>query len=588
MIQPSSCRILLVDDEEEIRFTLGCLLKTEGYQVDTASGHVDAIIRLQEAHYDLAFVDIMLNGESGIDVLHDIKAISPSTPVVMFTGNPQIDSAAAAVRLGAFDFILKPVRHETLFLIARHALSLKQMKDKLQRYSANMDAIFRTVSDSIVMVDKNGCLAHFNTMAEKVCGFSSEDVGCDMATVRTGCNGVCAAALLKTLSSNSPRTIRRLECLTPEGKSRLVSFAATPVTEADGTVSGAVAVIRDETHLAALEHSLKKRGRFQDIIGISDCMQRVYSLIEALADVPTTVLINGESGTGKELVAAALHAVGCRAAKPFIKVNCSALSEALLESELFGHVRGAFTGAIADRIGRFQKAHGGTLFLDEIGDISPAIQMRLLRVLQEREFERVGESTPIKVDVRVIAATNQDLAEKIRQGTFRQDLYYRLNVVRLVLPALKERLEDLEQLIMHFIFKYNDGLHKNIRGVSDDVLELLRSHAWPGNVRELEHAIEHACILCKGEIIVVRDLPQDLIDAAPHASAIHPSPALPHVPRNKKLTLEEALKMSGGNKTRAAKLLGVSRLTVYRHLEKRAQEYNQAEQLNYPLRPFPS
>jgi PAS domain S-box-containing protein len=337
-METANSRILLVDDEEEIRFTLGCLLKSEGYQVDTAAGHVDAIICLQNVHYDLAFVDIKLNGESGIDVLQDIKAISPTTLVVMFTGNPEVKTAAAAVRLGAFDFITKPVRQETLILITRHALAAKLMKDKLKQYSANMDAIFRTVSDSIIMVDKDGCLAHFNATAEKICGYSAELIGSNMSTVGHGCNGVCNTNILEALSSNSPRTIRRLECKTPEGKHRIINFTSTPVTEADGTVNGAVAVIRDETHLVELECSLKKRGHFQGIIGISESMQRVYSLIEALADVPTTVLVNGESGTGKELVAAALHAVGSRAQNPFVKVNCSALSETLLESELFGHV----------------------------------------------------------------------------------------------------------------------------------------------------------------------------------------------------------------------------------------------------------
>jgi len=566
MIQPANYRILLADDEEGIRFTIGCLLKNEGYQVDVAAGHVDAIVCLQGAHYDLAFVDIMLGEDSGIDLLRDIKAISPTTQVIMFTGFPEVKSATAAVRLGAFDYITKPVRQESLFLITRHALSVKKMNDKLERYRANMDAIFRTVSDSIIMFDRDGRLAHFNATAEKVCGYTSEQIGRDAAAVHLGCNGVCLTALLETLSTNSPREIRRLECRTPEGKSRIINFTASPVIGTDGTLSGAVAVIRDETQLVELERSLQKRGLFQGIVGTSAQMQHVYSLIETLADVSTTVLINGESGTGKELVAAALHATGSRAAKPFVKVNCSALSESLLESELFGHVRGAFTGAIADRVGRFQRAHGGTLFLDEIGDISPAVQMRLLRVLQESEFERVGESIPIKVDVRIIVATNQNLVEKISQGTFRQDLYYRLNVVRLVLPGLRERLDDLEQLIAHFITKYNAKFGKDICGVSDDVMESFRSHTWPGNVRELEHAIEHAAVLCKTGIIMLRDLPQELIDSALNQVKSASVSTIPSRSPQKNLTMDEALDIAGGNKSRAAELLGISRRTLYRHL----------------------
>ncbi|MHB8056847.1 MAG: sigma 54-interacting transcriptional regulator [Desulfuromonadaceae bacterium] len=566
MIESAKCRILLVDDEEGIRFTIGCLLKKEGYQVDVAASHVDAIVCLQDTHYDLAFVDIMLGEDSGIDLLRDIKAISPTTRVILFTGFPEVKSAADAVRLGAFDYITKPVRQESLFLVARHALSAKQMNDKLERYRANMDAIFRTVSDSIIMFDRDGHLVHFNATAEKVCGYTSDLLGKNAAAIHLGCSGVCRTALLETLSTNTPREIRRFECLTPEGKSRIINFTATPVTEADGTVSGAVAVIRDETRLVELERSIQKRGRFQKIVGASLQMQHVYSLIEALADVPTTVLINGESGTGKELVAAALHATGSRAAKPFVKVNCAALSESLLESELFGHVRGAFTGAIADRVGRFQKAHGGTLFLDEIGDISPAVQMRLLRVLQESEFERVGESVPIKVDVRIIAATNQNLVEKISQGTFRQDLYYRLNVVRLVLPALRERLDDLEQLVAHFITKYNAKFGKDICGVSDDVMESFRSHTWPGNVRELEHAVEHAAVLCKTGIIMLRDLPQELIDSVQRPVIPASVSTIPSQSPQKNLTMDEALAIAGGNKSRAAELLGISRRTLYRHL----------------------
>jgi len=568
MTDSAKCRILLVDDEEGLRFTLSLLLKNEGYQVDTAAGHVDAIACLQTAHYDLAFVDIMLAGENGINLLGDIKAISPSTQVVMFTGNPEVKSAAAAVRLGAFDYITKPVRKETLLLIARHALKNKQMHDDLEQSRANMDAILRTVSDSIVMVDKEGRLAHFNSTAEKVCGYNRGLIGSDAAAISLGCGGFCRTVLLEALSGNAPREIRRHECRTPEGKNRIVGITATPVIETDGTLNGAVAVIRDESQLVELEQALQKRERFQGIVGASVPMQKVYSLIEDLADVPTTVLIYGESGTGKELVAAALHYSGARATGPFVKVNCSALSESLLESELFGHVRGAFTGAIANKVGRFQKADKGTLFLDEIADISPAIQMRLLRVLQEGEFERVGESTSRKVDVRVIAATNRDLAAMVKEGTFREDLYYRLDVVRVRVPALRERLEDLDLLVAHFIAKFNKKLKREIQGVSEDVLTLFHHYAWPGNVRELEHAMERAGILCKSDIIAVQDLPQELIDSARAGIDSFSRPAVFSATRKKKLTLEEALEISGGNKTHAANLLGVSRLTVYRQIKK--------------------
>ncbi|MBW4055190.1 MAG: sigma 54-interacting transcriptional regulator [Proteobacteria bacterium] len=567
MQQPKQ-RILLVDDEEGICFTLGTLLKKEGYLVDAAAGLAAARGYLQTTQYDLAFIDIMLAGESGLDLLREIKDSAHATQVVMFTGCPQVESAAEAVRLGAFDYITKPVRYETLIAVTRHALGTKALNDERERYRANMDAILRTVTDSIVMIDRDGRLAQFNATAERICGYRHDLIGSDAVGIQLGCGGKCLIALLDSLNNNAPRALRRIECRALSGKTRIVSLTATPVAESDGTLNGAVAVIRDETELVELERSLRNRGRFHGIIGASAPMQRVYRLIESLADVPTTVLINGESGTGKELVAAALHDSGVRSRAPFVKVNCSALSEHLLESELFGHVRGAFTGAVADKVGRFQKAHGGTLFLDEIGDISPAIQMRLLRVLQESEFERVGESSSIKVDVRIVAATNQSLADMVSQGTFRQDLYYRLNVIRLNLPPLRERLDDLELLVTHFIAYFNNKLSKAVTGVSDDVMSLFRTFSWPGNVRELEHAIEHACILCKTTIITVSDLPQDQLGSISHpiASKNNHFHSLPSTPAAK-LSLAEALSTSGGNKARAARLLGISRMTLYRQLE---------------------
>jgi PAS domain S-box-containing protein len=546
---------------------LSCVSNKLGYQVDTVANHADAIKFFQAVHYDLAFVDIRLAGESGVDLLRDMKAISPSTLIIMMTGYPEFEAAAAAVRLGAFDFITKPFRKETLTMITRHALKNKRLTDNLALYRANMDAIFRTVSDGIIMVDKDGRLAHFNSASEKFCGYNSDQIGSEAAATSQECGGLCRTALLEALSSHSPREIRRHECRAPNGKNFIVNITATPVIEANGGVSGAVAVIRDETSLVQLEHALHARSQFQGIVGVSATMQRVYALIEALTNVPSTVLIYGESGTGKELVAGALHFSGSRSVGPYIKVNCSALSEPLLESELFGHVRGAFTGAFADKIGRFEMADRGTLFLDEIADISPAIQMRLLRVLQEGEFERVGESTSRKVDVRFIFATNRNLAEMVKQGTFREDLYHRLNVVQIIVPALRERLEDLDLLVTHFIAKLNIKLSKRIQGVSNDVIDVFNSYTWPGNVRELEHTLERASILCKSNIIAVQDLPMTLIDSVQADVDLAPKILSPP-PLKSKLTLAEALEMSGGNKTHAAKLLGISRVSVYRQIQK--------------------
>jgi PAS domain S-box-containing protein len=560
----SDYRILLVDDEEGIRFTLSTLLKKEGLQVDVAACSADALACFQATCYDLTFIDIMLAGESGIDLLREIKTISPTTQVVMFTGCPAVESAAEAVRQGAFDYLTKPIRIETLLAVTRHALSIKHLNDEKERYRANLDAIFSSVTDTIIMVDREGRLVQFNSAAKTVCGYSSDCLDKPAAELGLSCAGACRTLVLQVLHEEVPQSLNRIECRKSDGTIRIVSFTATPVKDVDGSLKGAVAVIRDETRLDELERVLQHRNRFFHIIGSSLAMRKLYALTEALADVQTTVLINGESGTGKELFAAALHNAGSRKHGPFVKVNCSALSENLLESELFGHSRGAFTGAVADKIGRFEKAHGGTIFLDEIGDISAGMQMRLLRVLQEHEIERVGESTTRKIDVRVITATNQNLSEKVRQGSFRQDLFYRINVVRLELPPLRERLDDLPQLVAHFLDIFNVKFGKNIRLLSDNVMNMFLQHSWPGNVRELEHVIEHACIICRSDVIMMADLPQDLLTA--HTGGM-PESTPPSQHSRSHLTLEEALAMTNGNKSRAARLLGISRRTVYRHLE---------------------
>jgi two-component system, NtrC family, response regulator HydG len=319
---------------------------------------------------------------------------------------------------------------------------------------------------------------------------------------------------------------------------------------------------RDETHLAALEREMEERQRFHNIIGKSEKMQEIYSLIESLADVQTTVLITGESGTGKELVAEALHYSGGRSLKPLVRVNCSALSESLLESELFGHVKGAFTGAVKDRIGRFEMADGGTIFLDEIGDISPRMQAQLLRVLQEKVFERVGDSIPIKVDVRVIAATHQNLMEKIRSGKFREDLYYRLNIVEINLPSLRDRREDIPLLVNHFLNKFNKELNKEIVGISSDVQKAFMDYSWPGNVRELEHTLEHASILSRHKIITLNHLPSVFKEF--HGTGFI---SLGDQRPDEIKSILQALEKTAWNKTKAASLLGMSRRSLYRKIE---------------------
>ena len=312
--------------------------------------------------------------------------------------------------------------------------------------------------------------------------------------------------------------------------------------------------------MADLKRGLKMTHSFRNMIGKSDSMQDIYALIKELADVSATVLVTGESGSGKELVVEAIHSSGQRRDRPFVKVNCSALSETVLESELFGHVKGAFTGADKDNIGRFQKAVNGTILLDEIGDVSQHFQKRLLRVLQEHEFERLGDTTTLRMNARVIAATNQDLLEKVERKEFREDLYYRLKVVEIKVPPLRERKEDIPLLIKHFLDVFSKELDKKIKEVSAEVLKILMDYHWPGNVRELRNTLEHISILCKGEEITENDLPSDF--AGRRLSHIKHLEASSYG----KESILQALEKAQWNKTRAAQLLKISRRTLYRKL----------------------
>jgi transcriptional regulator with PAS, ATPase and Fis domain len=321
--------------------------------------------------------------------------------------------------------------------------------------------------------------------------------------------------------------------------------------------------VRDETRLVSLERRLRERQKIDSIVGRSKDIEKVRATIRDLADVQTTVLITGDSGTGKELVVDALHYSGERHNGPLVKVNCAALSENLLESELFGHVAGAFTGAVKDKVGRFQRADGGTIFLDEIGEISQRMQLRLLRVIENMEFERVGDSAPIKVDVRLVAATNRDLQERVSMGEYREDLYYRLKVARIHVPSLQERADDIPLLVEHFRRNFNRKFNREIKGISSDVEQMFLNYPWPGNVRELENLLEHTFVRCRQNVITAENLPGDFrkyFDSHTLKTDLSPE--------DEAGAIRDALKQANGNKSEAARLLGMSRRTIYRKLEK--------------------
>ncbi|RJQ45295.1 MAG: response regulator [Nitrospiraceae bacterium] len=556
-------KILIIDDEEGIRFTFNKFLSAKDFEVSAAKDFDEAMDCIATSDFDVIFADIILRGKTGIDILREIKNKKLNCPVIMITGYPNIETASEAIRLGAFDYLPKPIQKDTLFHAIDVALQHKAVIDEKEKYRSNLEAIFSSVKDAIITVDKDLFLLEINQATHGICGVARESVGEKFSLLQTRCSGKCLEALTSTISTKKSVEIQGLDCQMKNGLEQVVSLTTSPLLNRHGEFSGAIMVVKDETRLTDLERELNDRQKFHNIIGNSKKMQELYSLIDLLSDVETTVLITGESGTGKELVAEALHYKGNRNQHQIVKVNCSALSENLLESELFGHVRGSFTGAIRDKIGRFQLADGGTIFLDEIADISPRIQIELLRVLQEKEFERVGDSTTVKVDVRVITATNQDLSKKVRTGEFREDLYYRLNVMKVNLPPLRERREDIPLLADHFIKKFNNKFRKGIRAISEDAEKIFMEYHWPGNIRELEHALEHAFILCKQHTITTEHLPFELksfADAAIPQNNTNGDVDDPQI-------ILQALDKAAWNKSRAAQLLGISRRSIYRKIK---------------------
>jgi two-component system response regulator PilR (NtrC family) len=450
----AGARVLVVDDERSMQEFLEILLRKEGYDVTTAGDVAGALLALESDDYDLVISDIQMPDRSGLDLLRAIRQTQPEVLVVMITAFATTETAIAAMKEGAYDYITKPFKVDEIKLVVQKALEKKLLS----------------------------------------------------------------------------------------------------------------------TENARLRHELRSERQQRHLVGNSPRMQQLYEMIGRVAATKTNVLIVGESGTGKELVARAIHAESERTDKPFVALNCAAIPENLLESELFGHVKGSFTGAVGNKSGLFELADTGTLFLDEVGELSPPLQVKLLRALQEKTIRRVGGTSDRRVDVRIVAATNRRLEEEVAAGRFREDLYYRLNVIQLVLPPLRERMDDLPLLVHHFVEKYARELGKVVRGVTDDAMARLRSYAYPGNVRELENVIERAVALSRSEWIEVEALPPTLLERGEE----RPGSRLPGgsvdldnlVADYERGLLMDALRRSGGVKKRAAQLLGISFRSLRYRLEK--------------------
>ncbi|MGB5232963.1 MAG: sigma-54-dependent Fis family transcriptional regulator [Desulfoprunum sp.] len=576
--------ILIVDDEESIRVTFEMFLKREGYgKVTTAATIEEALVAINEEHFDLIISDIVLEGACGTDLLKYIQQTGVQCPVVMITGFPNLNSAAEAVRYGAFEYISKPVNKETLLRIVRQALKhwqLAKEKQELQRenekFRRYLEVIFSSVSDAIITVDEAMRIIQVNDTARTWMAEVHGDEVTDLQSLPGEMGMACLQDASRVIKEGQVVREHQVECRKADGTIRMISLTAAPLKDAVEEFNGAVIVARDIS-LGLPESHGGLRSRFHGFIGISPQMQEVYRLIENVGKVDTSVLITGESGTGKELAAEALHAESWRCDRPLVKVDCAAMAEDLLESELFGHRKGAFTGANRNRPGRLLQADHGTLFLDEIGDISSRMQLRLLRFLQEQTFTPVGQDTPLQVDVRVIAATNVDLREKVRQGLFREDLYYRLKVVEIMLPPLRERRQCIPLLVHHFLALFREKLGRRIHTISDQALDALTRYPWPGNVRELRHVMERACILCTGSTLRRENLPVDLVGISEKTSSDtlrQPGSATPSsqqfVPAaaTDQEMVQQALLQSGGNKSLAAKLLHIDRSTLYRKMKR--------------------
>lgn len=560
-------KILVIDDDATLAHVMARLLSEAGHETHVVLALSDGLTTLKRLSFDLVYCDVQLHNECGLELLSSIQSLSNPPLVIMVTGYPSLDTAQQAIRDGAFDYLVKPITGEELLRSVGRALSVQAFQQEKEYFRLHLEAVLDSVEEGLISISPDFVLISLNQAAERLCGVSQADLHRSIATheaLLERCQGQCFKTLRQAFQEGEKVSVPRLVCRRKGVMDRVVTLTAAPLRDKSGVMLGAVMAIKDETRLDLLEKALQQRPRFHRLVGQSASMQDLYRLIENLAELETTVLITGESGTGKELVAEAIHREGNRSAQPFVRVNCVALSETLLESELFGHVRGAFTGAVRDRIGRFQEANQGTLFLDEIGDISPAMQLRLLRFLQEKQFERVGDNRTQSVDVRIIAATNRDLKTGIAQGSFRQDLYYRLNVVEISIPPLRDRKEDISLLVDHTIADFNLRFGRQVSGITEETLEVMMHYHWPGNVRELVHVIEHAFVLCRDSLIAPSHLPAFLRPDAIPSSLPSPQPASGDP---EKALILRALFDNRWNRDKAAQQLGMSRSTFYRRLK---------------------
>jgi len=426
------------------------------------------------------------------------------------------------------------------------------------------DVILDSIADGVFTVSKDWRITSFNRAAEHITGIPRQQaIGrpCKDILRANVCETDCA--LRHTMDTGSPVINKPVQIINAQRQRKAITISTALIKDQDGQIIGGVETFRDMTIVEELRKQVQKQYTCEDIISRNHKIQELFAILPQIAQSGCTVLLEGQTGTGKELFARAIHNLSDRKDKPFVAINCSALPDTLLESELFGYKAGAFTDAKKDKPGRFKRAEGGTIFLDEIGDMPSAVQVKLLRVLQEKTYEPVGAVSSEKAEVRIITATNKDLAELVEKDIFRRDLYYRVNVVKLTLPPLRERSEDIPLLVGHFINRFNHIYNKNICCLSDEAMGILLNHDFAGNIRELENALEHCFVLCQGDIIEARHLPDAMIgiDKEPDVSKFRTLKEM------EAMMIEQALRRNHGNRTAAAKDLGINSSTLFRKLK---------------------
>ena len=616
-------KVLFIDDEEGIRKIFSILLRKEGYQVFTAKSGEEGLKIFEQEMPPIVITDIKMPGMDGIGVLKRVKEINPEAEVIIITGYGDMNSAIEALKLDASDFLPKPVKDEALLVALKRAQEKLELRIKLKKYTHNLEDLVRERTKELQRAQEQ--IKTFYEVSRYISENTSlkETIDFVLKKIKEMVNYDYALPLIfnskkdnfisiegydspnilgnwtqaySIASMTEPMDMERWSSkrlpLT-EALKKFSYIASIPIVkekEVMGSIilasydsgsfsaqnmrfiylmlsqtSGVIRrIILQDEQLERLHNQIKMLSGYGDIIGKDPKMQRIYQLILDIAPSNATVLIQGESGTGKELVARAIHMNSPRKDKPFVVVNCSAYPQTLIESELFGYEKGAFTGATQRKLGRFEIAHEGTIFLDEVSEIPLPSQVKILRFLQFQEFERLGGTETIKVNVRVIAATNKDLGEEVKKGNFREDLYYRLNVIPINLPPLRERKGDIPLLVEYFLKRLSTQSGKGIKELSPGAMQSLINYNWPGNVRELENVLEYAFVLTKGKIIEAKALPPALRSSG----IIWSKDKIASLEDNEKKFLIEMLNEFNWNKLQVAKRLGISRSTLYAKLKK--------------------